>query len=832
MTYGRNQLEVQKTRSRWLIFLQQFLDPMVYILLFATGLAMIFQEWIEAMAILVVIMISTAIGYFMESQAIKSMDALRRLALTKSRVIRDGTEQIIASEEIVPGDIVHLKEGDVVPADGRIIDHRNLGVKEDALTGESGQVEKTSEIIPINTALPDQTNMVFSGTIISRGDARVVITGTGRNTELGKIEKMSREADSEGTPLDKKLMRLNRMLIWVCGILVLIVTGVGLWRGRDLWLTIETSIALAVAAIPEGLPIVATIALARGILKLAKKNVIIKKMEAVQTLGEMGIIFTDKTGTLTENKMAAHSIHLRDLQINHWPPKDPTLIENHSDLKSLVHVAILCNNSDFAQERGDPLEIALYEFARDLGCDIEAIKKEFSKIKEIPFDSTTRSMTSIYQKETKYFTFSKGASENLLARCQFKTGEHSADFWNQSSNKLASDGLRVLAFAQSITDHPPDNENGSMDFLGIIGFLDTPRSDVRQVINTYHAAGIKVIMLTGDHPNTAKKIAEDVGISDDNSTIMVIKGADLPDLTSTDQETTSKILNTSVFARVLPAQKLDIVRFFQKNKFIVGMTGDGVNDAPALKKADVGIAMGIRGTEAAKEVADIILKDDRFGSIHSAIYQGRTIFENIRNFVIYLMSSNFAEIAVVAVASFLSLPQPLLPLQILFLNLVTDVFPALALSTIDSDPSIMRKPPRPVDEPIMTPYHWGVTAIYGFSIALAVTGITLYSYIGLQLDHQVINNMAFYTLVLSQLLNIFNVPSAGTSPIVNEITKNVWVWLSLILSLFTILLAKLFPITSHILSLVFLSGDQYLLVVLFSFASLFFSQLLKNTFKL
>ncbi|MBK8504394.1 MAG: cation-transporting P-type ATPase [Saprospiraceae bacterium] len=559
---------------------------------------------------------------------------------------------------------------------------------------------------------------------------------------------------------------------------------------------------------------------------------IIKKMEAVQTLGEMSIIFTDKTGTLTENKMTAHSVHLRDLQINQWPPKNPTLIKNHSDFKSLLHVAVLCNNSDFNDDRGDPLEIALFEFARDLGCNIEELQKQFVKIEEIPFDSTTRSMTSIYQKESKYFTFTKGASENILARCRSRAGDYSTDFWHHQSDRLASDGLRVLAFAQSITDYPADHKSDSLDFLGIIGFLDAPRSDVRQVINTYHDAGIKVIMLTGDHPNTAKKIAEDVGIPSAGSPTTVITGRDLPDLTKIDKETRSRILNTLVFARVIPSQKLDLVRFFQKNKFIVGMTGDGVNDAPALKRADVGIAMGIRGTEAAKEVADIILKDDSFGSIYSAIYQGRTIFENIRKFVVYLMSSNLAEIAVVAVAAFLNLPQPLLPLQILFLNLVTDVFPALALSTIEADQSIMKKRPRPIDEPIMTRHHWKVTVTYGLSITLAVIGITLYSHLGLRLDHQVINNLAFYTLVLSQLFNIFNVPSTGASPIVNEITKNPYVWLSLVLSILTIVLVKLFPVSSNILSLVFLSGDQYLLVVLFSFGSLIFSQLLKNIFKL
>jgi P-type Ca2+ transporter type 2C len=835
-TFGLNLLEKQKTRSGWSIYLDQFLDPMIYILLLATVLAVVFQEWVEAIAIVVVILISTAIGYVMEAQAIKSMDALRKLSLTRTSVIRNNKLIKIDSEKIVPGDIVHLQEGDVVPADGRIIEHKNLGVKEDALTGESGQIDKETGILPPDTMVADRINMVFSGTIVSRGEARMIVTATGNATELGKIGKLSRETVTTKTPLDKKLNQLNHRLIFISLFLVLIVLLLGLWRGKDLWLMIETSIALAVAAIPEGLPIVATIALARGILKLARRNVIIKKLEAVQTLGEMGIILTDKTGTLTENKMVTHSIYLRDIQVDHWPPDDLEDLKNTPELDMLLMTGVLCNNASPDKASGDPLEIALYQLANQMGYDTVQIRNDWTRIREIPFDSTTRMMTTVHKAETGYRISVKGATENVLTLCRFTPEDLAAGKWQQMADEMASNGLRTLAFACENRDEAPDDSNifHGLRFLGIVGFLDNPRADAREAVTTYHDAGIRVIMVTGDHPNTAGKIAIETGMitGSDGLYPQIFRGSDLPDFSAIDQDTRERLLNTTVFARVLPAQKLELVQFFQENRFIVGMIGDGVNDAPALKKADVGIAMGIRGTEAAKEVADIILKDDRFTSIKSAIYEGRTIFENIRKFVVYLMSSNFAEITAVALAAISNLPQPLLPLQILFLNLVTDVFPALAISATQVDKKIMNQPPRPVDEPIMTAHHWTATIVYGLSIAAAVTAITIYGSRYLELDGIVVNNLAFYTLVLSQLFNLFNVPEAGSSPINNEITRNPWIWGAILVSLLSMFLVKIIPVTSEVLSLVFLSYDQYLLVILFSFASLALTQFLKSIFRL
>ncbi|MCB0666925.1 MAG: cation-transporting P-type ATPase [Saprospiraceae bacterium] len=834
--YGLNLLKKQKNRSRLSIFLDQFADPMIYILLAASVAAVIFEEWLEAGAIAVVILITCSIGFLMEVQAIKSMEALRTLFRTQTRAIRDGKSIKIPSEELVPGDLIVLEEGDVVPADARIVHNQRLGVKEDILTGESGQVDKTCQVQLDELEICDQRNMLFSGTIISRGTGRAIVTATGSETAIGQVEELSREATSTKTPLDKKLILLNRHLINICLGLVIIVFGVGVLRGKDLYLMIETSIALAVAAIPEGLPIVATVALARGMLKLAKKNVIIKKMEAVQTLGEMGIILTDKTGTLTENKMVIHDIFLRNLSLKNWTPDKSDLLKHHPDFERLILTAILCNSYNLEREHGDPLEKALFRLAKETDIDTISLKKQFSLVEELPFDSNIRMMMTLHKREKEMVVSAKGAAEEIISKCHFPADEYSSNYWHTIADRMAAGGLRTLAFAsKKLNSAALDLDSVSdLEFIGLIGFLDAPRADVKSVIDAYHQSGIRVIMVTGDHPNTAKKVAEDIGLFEQvkDPATAVISGKDLPALDKLDPSLENNILQKVIFARVLPVQKLQIVDFFQRNNYIVGMTGDGVNDAPALKKSDVGIAMGIRGTEAAKDVADIILKDDRFASIQSAIYQGRTIFENIRKFVVYLMSSNFAEIAVVAFASFSDLPQPLLPLQILFLNMVTDVFPALALSMTVVDGNILNRPPRPADEPIMTKYHWKATAIYGFSIAIWVTAINIYGSFFLRLDPVMVNNMAFYTLVLSQLFNLFNLPEAGLSPLVNELSKNIWIWVAISLSIFTIMFAQQIPTFAVALTLVDLAMEHYLIILLFSFSSFIFAQLLKNTLRI
>ncbi|MCB0555213.1 MAG: cation-transporting P-type ATPase, partial [Phaeodactylibacter sp.] len=698
--------------------------------------------------------------------------------------------------------------------------------------------------LPENTPLADRANMLYNGTIATRGTALAIVTATGSNTELGKISQMAAEATKSVTPLEKRLNQLSLRLIWLTLALTALIVIVGYLQGRPLIRMIETAIALAVAAIPEGLPIVATVALARGMLRLARERVIIKKLEAVETLGETSIICTDKTGTLTENQMAVHAFAV-DGNTQSMP------IENEADFfekwksipafDQLAKVGILCNNVDpkETEPHGDPIEIGLANFARRAGYDVEKVRQAHPEHKEYPFDTETKMMATINQMEDGYWSCVKGALENVLAKCAYYfDGDQKTPFpeiekraWLERAEKMASEGLRILAFAFGQTKKPPDEKEvfQNLAFLGIVGFIDPPRKDVRAAIEACHQAGIRVVMITGDHLATARKIAEETGLLEANATDdKMVSGDELDQPENLSPEAKARLLNAVVFGRVTPAHKLHIIALYQDNKQIVGMTGDGVNDAPALKKADIGIAMGIRGTEAAKEVADIILRDDQFTSIELAIRQGRIIFENIRKFVVYLLSANLAEIISVTLATLSNLPMPLLPLQILFLNLITDVFPALALGAGEGEKGIMNRPPRNSDEPILSARLWGTTLIYGLCITASVVGITAYTSEILHLPANHVNNMAFYTLVLSQLIHVFNIPKRGTSFWVNEVTKNRWVWGAIVLCLLLTAMGYLIPPLREILSLAPLGWEDMGLVLAFSFGSLILIQVIKR----
>lgn len=843
LEFGKNRLKETRPKAIWLIFFEQFLDPVIYILGGATTLAFIFNEVIEGFAVLIVIFITAGIGFLMEWQAIRAVEALKKLVQAECRILRDGKEVLLNFSLIVPGDIINLGAGDVVPADARIITTKSLAVKEAVLTGESDQVEKTSEALPQETPMAERTNMVYRGTIISRGNGRAVVTATGHKTVLGEIHSLTSEAEKESTPLEKRLQKLSHRLVWLTILLAILIALMGYFKGKELLLMIETGIALAVAAIPEGLPIVATIALARGMLKLSHRNVVVKKLEAVETLGSTGVICTDKTGTLTENHMSVHNILTAD---DKWKPEDwssKTQVDEllkKSNFSNVLKVGILCNDSRKEGENftGDAIEAGLLTFVETVGIDYEALTNVHPRIFEVPFDAETKRMATVHKEEQGYLVAVKGAFESLLDSCEkmlssqgleidFKHKEH----WCEKADDLAASGMRTLAFAQKSTPEKP-LENDIFDhlvFLGLIGFLDPPRKDIPQAIKTYHDAGIKVVMITGDHPDTARKIGEEIGLIDPGkSSEEVIKGQDLKAPEAMTKEEIQHVLHATVFARMAPRQKLDLIELFQKNGAVVGMLGDGVNDAPALKKADIGIAMGIRGTEAAKEVADVILMDDKFTSIELAIRQGRIIFRNIRQFVIYLLSCNLAEVTSVAAASFINLPMPLLPLQILFLNLVTDVFPALALGVGEGDRDEMKQPPRDPREPILTRKLWMTTIIYGLSITIVVTGITIYAWHIKNYPAGVVNNMAFYTLVLAQLLNVFNLPKNYVSFFKNEVTTNPWIWAAQIFTLLILVAVYNIPVVSGVLSLVPLTLEQILTIAVFGLTGLGITQVLKR----
>jgi Ca2+-transporting ATPase len=840
--YGLNQIPEEGPKSRWRILVDQMVDPIIYILAVAAVLAFLFSDWLEGVAILVVILISVSIGFLMELQALRSLEALRKMGQTMTHVLRSGKTLKIKASELVPGDIILLRTGDVIAADARLVSHENLTIKESSLTGESVPVSKTIENLPTETPITDQRNMLFKGTMVTTGSGRAIVTSTGANTQLGKIQQMGMEAEKEITPLEKKLNQLSKWLIWLTLIFAVLIVISGYIRGKELLLMIETGVALAVAAIPEGLPIVATIALAQGMLRLSKKQVIIKKLEAVQTLGATNIICTDKTGTLTEDKMKVHAVVFADASLSNVSQKNTEVLDvvkGNEAFDRMMQASILCNNVSPSDDciQDDSIEVALLDFAIHAGYDVKSIRKANPEKLELPFEADRKLMATVHSNKQGFYVYAKGAFERLVAHCDtiledgnIKSFENKEE-WHKKVDALASQGLRTLAFAYKEVEKVPEKESliKQLIFLGITGFIDPAREDVKTTIDIYKKAGIKVIMATGDHPKTAQKIAEEVGLlPSDAPSEKVLQGRDLQNIKKDDENSTAHLLNASVFARVTPEQKLDLVTFHQKNGNIVGMIGDGINDVPALKKADIGIAMGIRGTEAAREVADVILKNDKFTAIELAIRQGRVVFQNIRQFVVYLLSCNLAEILAVGFAALLNLPAPLLPLQILFLNLVTDVFPALALGLGKGEEDTMEQPPRDPKEPIMTRIDWYATMTYGLSISASVLGIVIYADFVMKLDWDIINNMAFYTLVLAQLFNVFNMPHHRESFFNNEVTKNIWVWGAILLSLLITLSAYLAPPIAKALSLLTLSFEQLGLTVLFALGSLVLVQLVKR----
>lgn len=842
LQYGRNIVEEKRKKSVFKTLVEQFYNPIVWILVVAASVAFVFGQTLEGFAVGIVVVINTLIGFFMERQAIRSMEKLRSMARIRSKVLRNGTWSEIDSALLVPGDMLYLESGDVVPADARLVAQNNLAVKEAALTGESVQVEKSTEVLQGEVPVADRVNTLFKGTIVSRGNGRAVVVATGAATELGKITELTEEAKKEATPLNKKLKRLTRNLVWLTLFLAVIIFLSGLLRGANVSLMIQTAIALAIASIPEGLPVISTVALARGMLRLADRNVIVKNLESVQTLGETEVIFTDKTGTLTENEMHVQRVEFSDarfdlsVQGNAWE-----MLRQHPGYERFLKVAVLCNNGmlgDGNKTFGDPVDIALLKMAARLSENIGAIREAHPRIAEVPFDSRIKMMGTAHRNHSKILIAVKGATEAVLENCtQVQEGnriigllEH--ETWIRKTNDMANQGLRVLSYAYRLIDREPTDDNfiHNLIFLGLTGFIDPPRRDVKDSISDCLQAGIKVVVVTGDHAGTANAIARQIGLTPEKE-IISIQGREL--LTGElSNELKQKILKAHVFSRVDPAQKLKLISVYQERKLTVGMTGDGVNDAPALKKADIGIAMGIRGTDAAKEAADLILKDDAFPSIVTAVKYGRVIFDNIRTFVVYLLSCNLSEIIIVAMAAFFGMPLPLLPLQILFLNMITDVFPALAIGMSEGDESIvMKEKPRRSSEPIVSTPHWVSIGVYALCLSVAVLGMEVYALYYRKLDHTTINNLTFYTLILAQLWNVLNMSPREVSFFDNQITRNKYIWYAIAFSIAVTWVVYIFPVLRQALSLVPLNFRLIVLILAASFFPVLLVQLLKRVFK-
>lgn len=818
--FGSNTISKHDQTPWWKVLTNQFTSPIVYLLMFAAIMSFYFSEWLDGVAILIVILVNALIGFYMEFQAGRSMQALQKLASVSTRVLRGGKLTETDAEGLVPGDVIYLEAGDMVSADARITKPRHLQVNESSLTGESAPVLKDDKQLSESTPLADQSNMVFKGTFVTNGNSWAVVTATGMETELGKIAKLVRSAEQSVTPLEKKLEQFSKKLIKVTVGLVILIFFSGWFFGHELVEMINTSIALAVAAIPEGLPIVATLGLARGMIRMARHQVIVKKLSAVETLGGTTIICTDKTGTLTENRMTVKSV------------VPATTSEQLS--KQIIQCCILCNTAelgDDGKEIGDPLETALLKHA----SQYESVKEtriRFPKVNEEPFSSETKRMITVHQHESGCYAFAKGAVEEILRISSSANGDvltHSRKKeYLQQAGELASKGYKVIALAARLQETNSDVPINDFDFLGLLGLIDPPRPEVKAAISECKSAGINVVMVTGDHPNTAKEIGRQLGLIDSPDEHALV-GADMKafnDLTTQDKK---HWLSTHIFARVTPSQKLDLISVYQQGGAVVGMTGDGVNDAPALKKADIGIAMGLRGTQVAQDVADMVLKDDSFTSIVSAIRQGRIIFDNIRKFVIFLLSCNLSELFTIAITAVLNLHFQLFPLQILFINLITDVLPALALGMTPGNPNIMKQKPRSINEPIISSSKWRSIIAYSIIISAGSLGAVLYSHYSLHSSEgwnpALCNNILFFTLILSQLLHVFNMGESGTSFFKSEVVRNKFVWYSLVINLS--ILFFLYEITTvrEVLSINTLSISDWLVVVGFSLATLVINRL-------
>jgi len=727
---GPNELREKKRRPPLAIFFAQFEGLIIWVLIVASLVSGFLGEWLDALAILAIIVLNAVLGLIQEFRAEKSLAALKKLSAPSSKVIRAGAMSVVPARELVSGDLVELEAGDHVPADGRVVWHTaNFTVQESSLTGESSPVNKTDLVLEENDLpLADRANIVYMGTAIVSGKGRAVIVETGMRTELGRIAGLIQEIKKETTPLQKRLEEFGKWIIYLCFILVAAVFGLELLRGGRVMEMFLTSVSLAVAAIPEGLPAVVTIALALGVQRMVRRHVLIRKLPSVETLGCATVICSDKTGTLTKNEMTVRTVWTsrRTFEVTGagYEPEGEFLADGQTvrpgenpDLLASLAAGVLCNNARLTEENGaltvfgDPTEIAILSAAAKAGVWKSEQEASLGLVEEIPFDSERKKMTIIRRAGRDYAAFTKGAPDILLGDCAriLEDGRErlltpgDRDRIAGANNDLSGRALRVLAVARKSMEKEPHSYEAAvierdLTFCGLIAMIDPPRPEVKDAIDKCRSSGIRTVMITGDHKNTAVAIARELGFF--GSASVALTGEEVDRLT--DAELDRTVEEVAVYARVSPEHKLRSVRAWRRKGEIVAMTGDGVNDAPAVKEADIGVAMGITGTDVTKEVSDMVITDDNFASIVAAVEEGRGIYDNIKKFIHYLLSCNAGEILVMFVASLVALPVPLLPIQILWVNLITDGLPALALGVDPVDPKIMGRPPRKPHEPVIT----------------------------------------------------------------------------------------------------------------------------------
>lgn len=791
--YGPNELAPAKKISPAVIFFRQFANLLMLILMAAIVISTLMGETLDALVILAILLGCVVLGFFQEYRAEKAAAALAKLAAPTATVIREGREIILPSREVVPGDLLALYTGDRVAADGRLLEVVNLKADEALLTGESTPEHKhLSAVSTPDTPVADQTCMVFGGTVITYGRGRAVVTATGMDTEFGHIARLLEEVEVERTPLERRMTTIGRVLAAVCLAVALGAVLLGLYHGEDLWLMVIWGISLAVAAVPEALPAVVTGALAIGTTRMARRHAIIKRLPAVETMGCTTVICTDKTGTLTKNEMTVRRVYAggRNLEVtgSGYEPEGQfigegdchPLKESQTVLEMAARVSILCNDATLEKEggtwlvRGDPTEGALIVLGRKVGLDKAALLKDYPRVAEIPFSSERKRMSTIHQGPEGFFMCLKGAPESLLPWCTMVLTSQGEEPLDESGRRqimseaagMAAQALRVLGLAYrplpAVPELEPKSEEADLVWVGLVGMIDPPRPEAKGAVRRCHQAGIRVIMVTGDHPATAHAIARELGLlTREGHNPGVLTGPEVNTLE--DDGLLAALREISVFARVSPEHKLRLVNLLKGQGEVVAMTGDGVNDAPALKRADIGVAMGITGTEVTKETAAMILADDNFASLVAAVEEGRAIFDNIKKYLIFLLSCNFAEILTLTGAIFLNLPLPLLALQILWINLITDGLPALALGVDPKAPDVMHRPPRPPQEGVFT--RSVTVLLVVISVHLTLVLLPLFAYYvlvnprGLSDPAQILilaQTMVFITFILAELMNAFN----------------------------------------------------------------------------
>ncbi|PEQ93751.1 calcium-translocating P-type ATPase, SERCA-type [Bacillus sp. AFS006103] len=838
--YGLNELDEGEKQSALLLFFSQFKDFMVLVLLAATLISGLLGEYIDAIAIIAIVIINGFLGFFQERRAEKSLDALKELSAPQVSVLRDGQWIKIPSKEIVLGDILKFTSGDRIGADVRVIESKSLEIEESALTGESVPVSKHIESLTNpNPGIGDMENIAFMGTMITRGSGIGVVIATGMKTAMGQIADLLQNAESQDTPLQRRLEQLGKILITVALLLTVLVVVVGVLRGHELYEMFLAGVSLAVAAIPEGLPAIVTVALSLGVQKMIKKNAIVRKLPAVETLGCASVICSDKTGTMTQNKMTV--THLwsggqtwtvdgvgYQPQGNFYRNERNINPRDEKALQQMLIFGMLCNHSDLIVRDdeyfldGDPTEGALLVSAMKAGFARTKLLDEFTIINEFPFDSARKMMSvHVKDKQGRHFIVTKGAPDVILGISESVLWDERTQFLNKQTqenvqeaiNGLASQALRTIAIAFKpiqantiiLSEHEAEK---NLTLIGIQGMIDPPRPEVKKAVKECKEAGIKTVMITGDHVITAKAIAAQLGIITNKS--KVIDGNALSKMSVDELE--EVVDDVSVFARVSPEHKLKIVKALQNRGHIVAMTGDGVNDAPAIKAADIGVAMGITGTDVAKEASALILLDDNFATIKAAIVEGRNIYENIRKFVRYLLASNVGEILVMLFAMILALPLPLIPIQILWVNLVTDGLPAMALGLDRPEENVMKRKPRSPDEGVFSRgLGWKVVS-RGFLIGLVTLISFMIVYDNNPSELQYAQTVAFATLVMAQLIHVFDCRSEKSVLSRNPFGNQYLVW-AVISSLALMFVVIYYPPLQPIFHTLPIAAKDWLLIV-------------------